>query len=159
MNRKVLSIAIIAVLAIASVGVLAVNRGDSEQGEVKGETVQVEQESEQKTDQDSQPNSELKFSDILADIESGAKFYDVREPAEFAAGHFEKAENYSVQLLLAGEFPEIPKDTKIYVHCRSGVRSTNAEKALKEAGFTDVINLLGLVDIEKIGGELISEED
>ena len=100
-------------------------------------------------------SSEPKFSDVLAAIDKGAKLYDVREPSEYTAGHFEQAENYSVQLMQNGQLPRVAKDTKIYVYCRSGARAATAAGILKQAGFTDVTSLKGLADIEAAGGKLI----
>jgi rhodanese-related sulfurtransferase len=96
----------------------------------------------------------LKFSDIENDVKNGAKLYDVRTPEEFAAGHFTSAENWPLQDLMDGKLPDVSKDTKIYVHCRSGVRSAQAAQILGDNGFTNVVDLHGLADIEQIGGEL-----
>ncbi|MCL2038208.1 rhodanese-like domain-containing protein [Candidatus Saccharibacteria bacterium] len=141
-------------VAIVAVGALLMNHGDSDQGEVKGETI-----SQPEPEQKAEKQSELKFSDILADGKNGAKLYDVREPDEYAAGHFESFENYSVRLLNTGQMPDVEKDTKIYVHCRRGVRSADATYALRQAGFTNVVDLGGIADVEKIGGELIKENN
>jgi phage shock protein E len=37
-----------------------------------------------------------------------------------------------------------PRDRKIVVYCRSGVRSRRAQEILKEAGFSGVYNLGGM---------------
>jgi rhodanese-related sulfurtransferase len=95
------------------------------------------------------------FDGILAEVEAGAKLLDVREPSEYADGHFKLAENYPLGLLQAGQMPDVPLDATIYVHCRSGARSAEAAAALQQAGFTNVINLGGLSDIEAKGGQLI----
>ena len=67
---------------------------------------------------------------------------DVREPAEFSAGHLEGA-----LLLPVGEIGaravELPRDRPIVVYCKAGVRGARALQALKAAGFKDVANLEG----------------
>ena len=102
------------------------------------------------------PAAARTFDGILADVSSGAKLYDVREPDEYASGHFEKAENYPLGQLLANTMPAVPKDTTIYVYCRSGVRSAQASGALQQAGYSHVVDLGGLSAIEKIGGQLVT---
>jgi len=101
----------------------------------------------------------LSFSTIESDIQSGAKLLDVRTAEEFAAGHFAGATNWPLQNLMDGKLPNVPKDTKIYVHCRTGVRSAQAAQILTNNGFTNVVDLHGLTDIENIGGELITSAD
>jgi len=41
-----------------------------------------------------------------------------------------------------GEIP-VAKDAEIVIHCRSGARSQKAALILKNAGFTNVLNLAG----------------
>lgn len=74
-------------------------------------------------------------------VEAGATLVDVRTPEEFAAGHLPGAVNLPVDELpqRLGELgsPEKP----LVIYCRSGARSTRAERLLKERGFQDVFNL------------------
>lgn len=44
---------------------------------------------------------------------------------------------------LRDRYKEIPKDTPVYVHCRSGQRSYNAVLTLKAKGLSQVINISG----------------
>jgi rhodanese-related sulfurtransferase len=94
------------------------------------------------------------FSTVRTDVNSGAKLYDVRTSQEYAAGHFEHAENWSLQDIQANKLPEIPKTTHIYVYCQSGNRSSQAARLLTDAGFENVTDLGGLQDVQKIGGKL-----
>lgn len=96
------------------------------------------------------------FASIQQDIENGALFYDVRTQQEFGVGRFERAENWPLQAMQAGELPVVDKDKKIYIHCQSGNRSGQAARILKDAGYTNVIDLGGLNKVKSIGGKLVS---
>lgn len=98
--------------------------------------------------------SSVSFSVVQTDVNSGAKLYDVRTSQEYASGHFENAKNWSLQDMQAGKLPEVPKITKIYVYCQSGNRSSQAARLLTDAGFSNVTDLGGLQDVQKIGGKL-----
>jgi rhodanese-related sulfurtransferase len=67
---------------------------------------------------------------------------DVREYAEFAGGRIEGA-----KLLPLGELEkrhaELDHTKPIYVMCRTGRRSGEAQKKLKSLGFTNVVNVAG----------------
>lgn len=97
------------------------------------------------------------FATITQDVKNGAKLYDVRTADEYKAGHFAGATNWSLQDMQAGKLPDVAKDTKIYVYCHSGNRSGQATTILKNAGYTNVIDLHGLADVQTIGGKLITE--
>ena len=107
----------------------------------------------------SQSNTEgakLDFTTVQAEVDSGAKLYDVRTKEEYASGHFKNAINWDVQDIQDGKLPDISKDTKIYVYCRSGNRSSQAAALLKDAGYVNVIDLGGLTDVQAIGGTLVN---
>ena len=67
---------------------------------------------------------------------------DVREPDEYATARIEGS-----TLIPLGEVGaragELPRDTKIVVHCKLGGRSAKAVAALRDLGFTDVWNVAG----------------
>jgi len=67
---------------------------------------------------------------------------DVRNPAEFAAGHLVGAHNIPL-----GELPhrlaELPIGAPLLVHCAGGARSAIAASVLLRAGFLDLTNLIG----------------
>ena len=98
--------------------------------------------------------NQLSFADIKADVEKGAKFFDVRSEDEFNAGNFGITESYPIAELEAGILPDLPKDTKIYVHCLKGIRSAKAVEILREAGFSQVYDLGGVQQVEAIGGKI-----
>lgn len=74
----------------------------------------------------------------------GALVLDVRDGAEFAAGHLPRARHVPLAELAArmGELAKF-KDKPVVVTCRSGARSGAACRALRKAGFTNVHNLKG----------------
>ena len=101
--------------------------------------------------------NQSKFSQIENEVKNGnATLLDVRSPQEFKAGHFANATNLDVEEISTGNFPEKPKDSKIYLYCRSGNRSAQATAMLKEAGFTNITDLGGLPQVQTLGGKLIA---
>jgi phage shock protein E len=74
-------------------------------------------------------------------VQAGARLVDVRTSAEFAAGHVSGAVNIPVQELQTRLGELQPKDGPVVVYCRSGHRSSNAVRILKNAGFTVVRDL------------------
>ena|SRR5512139_4207277 len=74
----------------------------------------------------------------------GSLVLDVREDAEFAAGHLPRARHIPLAQL-SGRLDEIAKfkEKPVIVTCRSGARSGSACRALRKAGFTQVFNLKG----------------
>jgi len=69
---------------------------------------------------------------------------DVREPAEFAAGHMRDSKNIPLAELpnRIGEL-EKSKTKPVIVVCQTGTRSAKAEAQLKKAGFAEVSCLDG----------------
>lgn len=99
----------------------------------------------------------LTFATIENEVKtSDTVLYDVRTEEEYAAGHMPGAKLHDNQDIQQGIYPDEPKDKKIYLYCRSGNRSAQAAKSLEEAGFTNIIDLGGLNDIQSIGGKLVS---
>jgi phage shock protein E len=45
--------------------------------------------------------------------------------------------------MMQGELPNLPKDAKIEVYCRSGGRAEAAKQILNSAGFNDAENIGG----------------
>lgn len=78
-------------------------------------------------------------------VNSGnAVLLDVREAAEFAAGHLPKAINVPLGQI-AGRGPELGKFTSrpVIVYCERGNRSRRAVGPLAKLGLADVYNLSG----------------
>jgi rhodanese-related sulfurtransferase len=76
-----------------------------------------------------------------ASVPDGAWLLDVREDDEWAAGHAPGATHIPVGEL-SSRATEIPRDTTVYVICRSGGRSARAAFALSTSGW-DVLNVAG----------------
>ncbi len=79
--------------------------------------------------------------DALQRVSEGAMLIDVRSKEEFAEEHLTGAINIPhtkivPQLIQRGVDP----DEEIVVYCRSGNRSGQAQVALRDAGFSRVIN-------------------
>lgn len=84
--------------------------------------------------------------------ETEANVIDVRTPEEYEEGHVEGSIN--VDLSSPAFFDELEKldpDQAYVVYCRSGNRSAEAVKIMKEQGFTDVEDGGGLDDMEDAG--------
>lgn len=79
-------------------------------------------------------------------IDAGATIIDVRTPEEFQDGAYPGARNIPVSNLGA-HIGEIPKEKPVVLYCASGARSGVAARALKQAGFPDVVNAGGLADM------------
>lgn len=69
-----------------------------------------------------------------ARVPEEAFLLDVREHAEWAAGHIPGALHIPLGELPV-RYPEIGRDRELYVICRSGVRSAQAAQALAGAGW------------------------
>lgn len=67
---------------------------------------------------------------------------DVREPTEFAAGRVKGAKSLPLGEL-DKRIAELDRTRAIYVMCRTGRRSAEAQKKLKALGFEDVVNVAG----------------
>jgi rhodanese-related sulfurtransferase len=84
---------------------------------------------------------EIDVSDLERRLEDGAPLIDVRQPDEYEQAHVPGA-----VLIPLGEVPdrvaEIPRDTTVYVICRSGSRSHTAAAFLLEQGI-EAVNVAG----------------
>ena len=69
------------------------------------------------------------------------RLIDVREPAEYAAGHVPSAELIPMSVVPV-RLHEIPKDRTVYVICHSGGRSAQVVGWLNAQGY-DTVNVEG----------------
>lgn len=77
---------------------------------------------------------DVSSADAHALVKSGAKLVDVRTPEEFQGGHLEGAVNVPVDELETRLSELGPKENKLVVYCRSGMRSARAAEVLRKAG-------------------------
>lgn len=73
---------------------------------------------------------------------SGLFILDVRQPAEWNAGHIPGAEHISGSELPA-RLADVPKDRPVAVYCGSGYRSSVAASLLRRNGHPQVYNIVG----------------
>ena len=87
-----------------------------------------------------------------------AIWIDVRSAEEYNTEHVAAATNIPYTEI-GGRIGEVTgdKDALIYVYCRSGRRSGIAQGTLKEAGFTNVVNLGGLEDAQHKAAEMAAQ--
>ena len=85
-------------------------------------------------------------TDVSRRLAAGEKLVviDVRDPDEFRDGHLEAATNISRGFLefRVGTAVSDPS-TPVVLYCQTGLRSMLAAKALKDLGYSTVINLQG----------------
>jgi rhodanese-related sulfurtransferase len=91
-----------------------------------------------------------------AGVPAGAYLLDVREPAEWAAGHVPDAVHIPLGELGA-RYTELDQGKPLYVICRSGHRSARAAQALAGAGW-DASNVSdGMMGWQAAGLPMTSE--
>jgi phage shock protein E len=82
-------------------------------------------------------------------IRQGAKVVDVRTPGEYESGHYPGAKSIPLQQL-PHRLAEIgDKTNALVVYCASGMRSARAARILTAAGFKDVTNAGGLLNLKE----------
>lgn len=75
---------------------------------------------------------------------------DVRRPDEFAAGHIPGAVQLTNESMTKENTAEVLPDKaqKIYVYCRSGRRSKLASQKLVDWGYSNVVEIGGIIDYD-----------
>ena len=102
---------------------------------------------------------DLSVTEFSAKVaEAGVITLDVRTPGEFAEGHLKGARLIDFQ---SGNFENeisIPDKNATYaVYCRSGNRSGQAVKVMRDTGFTKVFNMNGgVIDWANAGLPLVN---
>jgi rhodanese-related sulfurtransferase len=100
---------------------------------------------------------ELSAQEAYDLLQSDAEFVylDVRSVPEFEAGHAANAINIPIMHFTPGtgmspnpDFPAVveaslPKDAKLVVGCKTGVRSARACELMSQMGYTNVTNVRG----------------
>lgn len=95
---------------------------------------------------------EVSPDEAHAAMQSGAAILiDVREPWEYEEQHIPGA-----RLIPLGELPEriaeVPTDSEVYVHCRTGGRSSRAVSYLRSQGRDQVRNVRGGLEAWEAAG-------
>jgi rhodanese-related sulfurtransferase len=102
---------------------------------------------------------DLSVSEFSSKItESGIITLDVRTPGEFNEGHIEGAQLIDFQSgNFENEIASLDKSKTYAVYCRSGSRSGEAVKVMRDAGFTNLYNLnRGVIDWANAGLPLVN---
>ncbi len=70
---------------------------------------------------------------------------DVRTPGEYREGHIPGSRNIPLDRIgdIASAVPD--RDAKVFVYCLSGARSASACASLARMGYTNVVNIGGIV--------------
>jgi rhodanese-related sulfurtransferase len=93
-----------------------------------------------------------------ADVPDGAYLLDVRESAEWDAGHAPDAVHVPM-MTLPSRLDELPADRQIVVLCRHGHRSAQVVNYLVAHGYTNAVNLNGgIVDWVAAGRPIMTDD-
>lgn len=87
-----------------------------------------------------------------------ALFLDVRTEEEYLEGHFENSRLVPLATIAEADLPE-DKGTPIFVHCQMGGRAEQARQILMARGYSNVVNLGGLEDVEAMGIAFTTEDN
>ena len=87
---------------------------------------------------------------------SDAIVLDVRSEEEVAQGRAAGSVHFPLTELEDGLLPDIPKDARVFVYCRTGRRAEIAARILRREGWSDVTNIGGLDDWRGAGGDVVS---
>ena len=80
----------------------------------------------------------------LLDSGNEVALIDVREPAEWDINHIDGAQLIPSSSISSGEgLAGLPRDRRLVLYCKTGVRSAEALAAVRNAGFADAVHLQG----------------
>lgn len=85
--------------------------------------------------------ADIDIDRVAAAVDRAAVVVDVREPAEFRAGHVPGAVNIPMGQL-TGRLGELDRRRRVHVVCATGNRSSAMTDVLTAAGF-DAVNVAG----------------
>ena len=103
--------------------------------------------------------TDLSVSEFTGKVaEQGVVTLDVRTPGEFSEGYIEGAQLIDFQSgNFENEIAALDKSKTYAVYCRSGNRSGQAVKVMREAGFNNLYNLNGgVIDWANAGLPLVN---
>ncbi len=93
-----------------------------------------------------QNSGDMSAAELKEMIDSGTPEYllvDVRTPGEYAGGYIPSAVNIPLQQI-ADTPPQVAKDSLVILYCRSGNRSSQAARLLKEMGYSNIVDFGGI---------------
>lgn len=105
--------------------------------------------------------AQIKEVDVHAaaqQMDTGIIVIDVREPAEYEAGHLPNAINIPRGLLefKTGDHPALAnKDAQILLYCKTGGRSALATHSLQRIGYTQAASMAGGYEAWSTGGQKV----
>lgn len=146
--KKLLSLALVLVLAFSLVGCKKAEDKPADQG---AESIPADQADSIETTQAKATMTGDDLVALQADAEEEGKYVivDVRSAEEYAAGHIKGAKNIPLDDIKNDtSVLDADKDKKIVLYCNSGKKSGEAQDALIGAGYTDVINADGVKDYQ-----------
>lgn len=85
---------------------------------------------------------------MLKEKSLNRSYIDVRTPSEFKSRKIKGFKNIPLDQLKS-RLNQIPQDNTVVVICQSGSRSTAAARTLVKAGYTDVYNVRGGMNLWK----------
>lgn len=89
----------------------------------------------------------MKEAKEILETEGDYVILDVRTAGEYASGHIPGAINVANEEITDTEPAQLPdKNQVIYVYCRSGNRSKQASAKLAAMGYTNIIEIGGIMD-------------
>jgi rhodanese-related sulfurtransferase len=83
-------------------------------------------------------------TDAIRLMNQGAVVIDLREPAEYQAGHISEARNFTLQNLTVGaDALKKYREKPVIACCNTGINGGSAARELSKLGFSRVFNLRG----------------
>ena len=91
----------------------------------------------------------LRGSDINQEVKkfqemSDAVLLDVRTPQEYQSGHIPGSVNAPLQTLGSKDMLPADRDTRLFLYCHSGARSSQAVRLLARMGYANAKNIGGI---------------
>jgi rhodanese-related sulfurtransferase len=105
---------------------------------------------------------EVPVAEAEAAIQRADVLLDVREDAEFAAGHLPGAIHASRGLLefkLSGTPALAARDLKVVLYCKSSGRAALAAAAMLDMGYLDVVSIAGGIDAWLAAGKPLARPE
>lgn len=91
--------------------------------------------------------SNTELVDYKSLVQNGSQIIDVRTPREYQSGHLQSSKNIPLQEL-SNKLGTLNKNNTYIVCCASGARSGSAKRMMKSAGFENVHNGGGWMQLQ-----------